>query len=348
MASDIAQIIDFIKERTGRKVVVYSESTDYVSSVDEENPKRSAAEVTAVLTDKDSDKTYFPFRYKTENYVGYIDGSGETERELAGLIAALFESGVVKERTVGKNDALRSIIVGEASDIQTQKFMRKYEIPDLPCSAYMVYSKSGKVKDVINFIENFRTSKYDMAVSVDEYTCAYVRFKEKPRDEADFQTITDHAYLLAQSIEEELGIKVVIGVGSGVRSFAECPTSYGQAATAIRMNDFFGRGAQVSAYKDYVLIKMIEELPKYKLQEYLGVLTDPEAETVLSDPDMVGTAEEFLRTSLNVSETSRNLYMHRNTLMYRLDKIERATGLDIRKFQDAATFRLILILYKLK
>mgnify|MGYP001075269717 CR=1 FL=1 len=59
------------------------------------------------------------------------------------------------------------------------------------------------------------------------------------------------------------------------------------------------------------------------------------------------TAEEFLHTSLNVSETSRNLYMHRNTLMYRLDKIERATGLDIRKFQDAMTFRLVMILYKL-
>ena len=62
---------------------------------------------------------------------------------------------------------------------------------------------------------------------------------------------------------------------------------------------------------------------------------------------MLSTAEEFLNTSLNVSETSRNLYMHRNTLMYRLDKIERATGLDIRKFRDAMTFRLVMILYKL-
>ncbi|MGN0822616.1 MAG: PucR family transcriptional regulator, partial [Candidatus Gallimonas sp.] len=62
---------------------------------------------------------------------------------------------------------------------------------------------------------------------------------------------------------------------------------------------------------------------------------------------MLGTAEEFLENSLNVSETSRNLYMHRNTLTYRLDKIERITGLNIRKFSDAVSFRVISILYKL-
>ena len=62
---------------------------------------------------------------------------------------------------------------------------------------------------------------------------------------------------------------------------------------------------------------------------------------------MALTAEEFLESSLNISETSRNLFMHRNTLTYRLDKIERATGLNIRKFSDAVTFRVITILYKL-
>ena len=62
---------------------------------------------------------------------------------------------------------------------------------------------------------------------------------------------------------------------------------------------------------------------------------------------MLGTAEEFLDNSLNVSETSRNLFMHRNTLMYRLDKIERMTGLNLRKFSDAVTFRIITILNRL-
>ena len=113
------------------------------------------------------------------------------------------------------------------------------------------------------------------------------------------------------------------------------------------MGNIFGVQSSVYTYKDYVLVKMLEDLPKYKLQEFLDILEETEAKSMLADQEMIATAEEFLNTSLNVSETSRNLYMHRNTLMYRLDKIERATGLDIRKFQDAMTFRLIMILHKL-
>ena len=62
---------------------------------------------------------------------------------------------------------------------------------------------------------------------------------------------------------------------------------------------------------------------------------------------MINTAEEFLENTLNASETSKKLYLHRNTLTYRLDKIERSTGLNIRRFSDAMTFRLITYLYKL-
>ena len=76
-------------------------------------------------------------------------------------------------------------------------------------------------------------------------------------------------------------------------------------------------------------------------------MLDKEAKELLRDEEMVNTAEEFLENSLNVSETSRNLFMHRNTLMYRLDKIERVMGLNLRKFSDAVTFRIITILFKL-
>ena len=62
---------------------------------------------------------------------------------------------------------------------------------------------------------------------------------------------------------------------------------------------------------------------------------------------MLNTAEAFLQNNLNVSETSRLLYMHRNTLLYRLDKIEKATGLNVRQFADAVSFRVLTVMYKL-
>ena len=92
---------------------------------------------------------------------------------------------------------------------------------------------------------------------------------------------------------------------------------------------------------------MLEDLPKYKLNEYLELLMDEKARDIFGDEEMISTAEEFLEANLNVSETSRKIYLHRNTLMYRLDKIEKATGLNVRKFSDAVTFRLITILSRL-
>ena len=68
---------------------------------------------------------------------------------------------------------------------------------------------------------------------------------------------------------------------------------------------------------------------------------------VFDDTEIAETAEAFLESSLNVSEASRTLFMHRNTLMYRLDKIERITGLNIRKFSDAVTFRILSVLHRL-
>ena len=71
------------------------------------------------------------------------------------------------------------------------------------------------------------------------------------------------------------------------------------------------------------------------------------AEEVFSDIELMETAEEFMKNSLNISETSRNMYIHRNTLIYRLDKIENETGLNLRKFSDAVAFRFVKLLSSL-
>ena len=84
-----------------------------------------------------------------------------------------------------------------------------------------------------------------------------------------------------------------------------------------------------------------------KLAQYFAEITDEHCKEVFSDEELLNTAEAFLQSSLNVSETARNLYMHRNTLLYRLDKIEKATGLNIRQFSDAVSFRVLTVLHKL-
>lgn len=347
MDIEIIRMLTDLKEKTGKEIRVYQEGEDnFYSTLTAEMPDRFDSKVRGVVPSKEKNKTYFSFKFNGLRYVGYVDGACESDKTIAVLIGAIFENREVRETPDSKEDSLKCAIVGECNGIRLQKIISKYAIPDLPCTATAIYVSSGRVEEVLNFIENFKTSEKDLCVITDDFTCVYIRFGSS-LEESEYRSLTDFASLLVQTICEELGVLVKIGIGSVVGSFTDCSVSYQQALTAIRMDGIFGAKSSVSTYKEYVLVKMLEDMPKHKLQEFLEILEDPEAKSMFADGEMMTTAEEFLHTSLNVSETSRNLYMHRNTLMYRLDKIERATGLDIRKFQDAMTFRLIMILHKL-
>jgi carbohydrate diacid regulator len=140
---------------------------------------------------------------------------------------------------------------------------------------------------------------------------------------------------------------VLAGVGPIVKELKEIANSYNGAENALRYADVFEISGKVHTYREFILVRMLEDISPSKCAEYLSEITDEQFKEVFEDEEMLLTAETFLQSSLNVSETSRILYMHRNTLLYRLDKIEKATGLNIRLFSDAVSFRVLTVLYKL-
>ena len=216
---------------------------------------------------------------------------------------------------------------------------------DMPSFVMVVGVNQNSYNDVKNLLKNYGSDVLDFVVEIDENQLAFVKFMDEESNE--YQSSTEYAEFLKQSIYEETGALVRISIGGTVKTIADLSTSFSQAMTAVRMRNAINSKGEVHSFKEYMLIKMLEDLPKYKLNEYLEMLMDTNAREIFDDEEMVNTAEEFLENSLNVSETSRKLYLHRNTLTYRLDKIEKATGLNIRKFSDAVTFRLITILSKL-
>ena len=292
----------------------------------------------------DGSHTFFRFLYQNVGYIGVIEGVGQTQRNYAAFLPAYIESFAEKESDLSKSEHLKRILLGESSSASIHRYCTKYSVKSAACFALAI-STEKLLTETLSVIEQYSGNSLDAVVKMDGKNCVLVKFLTD--EEKDSVSAGDYAEFLSQSIQEELGILVNIGVGGRVKELKDAGVSYAQAASALRYAEVFESKGNIHSYREFMLVKMIEEIPESRLAEFLYQLCDESASEIFEDEDMLGTAEEFLHSSLNVSETSRNLYMHRNTLLYRLDKIEKATGLNIRQFSDAVSFRVLTILYKL-
>lgn len=293
----------------------------------------------------DGSNTFFRFLFNSVGYIGVLAGAGDVERNYAALLPSYIESFMEKEAEISKTEHLKRILRGECSSMGIYKYATKYSVRGAAC--FTVVLRVPKMMDeTLALLEQYGGNSLDTAVQMNAQTCVLVRFVDDDGDDT-YRASVDYAEFLAQSLKEELGLDVAVGVGPTVRELKDTALSYAQAENTLRYADVFDFSGNVHSYRECILIKMIEDVPETKLAEYFSQITDERFKEVFEDEEMLETAEAFLQSSLNVSETSRNLYMHRNTLLYRLDKIEKATGLNIRLFSDAVSFRVLTVLHKL-
>ena len=140
---------------------------------------------------------------------------------------------------------------------------------------------------------------------------------------------------------------VWVGVGAFVSTFLYVEKSFKQALDAVNIGMNYEEEGGVYPYADYLIYKILQDVPKEKLESYyLGLLSE-EGMLLFEDEDMDDTVKTFFLSDLNISDASRRLYMHRNTLMYRIDKIERSTNLNVKSFSSAVAYRLLSIIKKL-
>lgn len=339
MISDLKKIVRAIYENTGIAVSVYTADGKLLFG----NGRQISSSFDGIFQDGEANITCFRIAFRSERFLCSIDGAGKVQKNYAFLLADMMENASDSTDGLSKQEFLRRILIGECGSADFEKFRSRYPVPDAPCFVLAVKTE-GKIADALSLLAQYAETEADCAAAVSGGECAFVKFVSEG---FDYQSAADFADFLVRSLMDELGVRALVGVGGTFCSFEEVGASYRQASAALRMSVLFNAKGAVHTYREFMLVKILEDLPGSKLEEYLGVLLGGEARELLKDEDIVNTAEEFLENNLNVSETSRNLYMHRNTLMYRLDKIERLTGLDLRKFSDAVTFRLITILGRL-
>ncbi|MBQ9118326.1 MAG: helix-turn-helix domain-containing protein [Clostridia bacterium] len=290
---------------------------------------------------KDDAHTYFHFTFKGEKYVGALEGTDGQTAAFAALLPAHFDGLAEETRSLSKTQFFSKVLSGEGTPAFLYQYAKKFFVEDAFC--FVLALETPRLTSEVKTLSAQYGDGMDVVLDTEDGRLALLHFFGKQEE----VTAVAYATGLAQFIKEELGVDVQIGVGPVARSLEEAPLSYQQALGALRYGGTHDKREKVHSYKDFVLVKMLEDIPQSRLEEYYSLLSREGAREIFEDEEMLLTAKEFLRGNLNVSETARSMYLHRNTLTYRLDKIERETGLNIRVFADAVSFHVLALLYPL-
>ncbi len=182
----------------------------------------------------------------------------------------------------------------------------------------------------------------DFVTAVDEKNIIVV--KEVDAD-TEYSDLEEMAQLMMRRLSSRLSSDAHIAYGTIVNDIKEVSKSYKEAKLALDVGKIFFDDKRIIAYSTLGIGRLIYQLPvplcKMFIREIFGGKTPDDF-----DEETLTTIDKFFENSLNVSETSRQLYIHRNTLVYRLDKIQKTTGLDLRVFEDAITFKIAMMVVR--
>ena len=153
------------------------------------------------------------------------------------------------------------------------------------------------------------------------------------------------ANMILDALPEDKKRDALIAYGTVVGEIKEVSRSYKEARMALDVGKIFFSERNVIAYSSLGIGRLIYQLPIPLCKMFIREIFDGKSPDDF-DEETLTTINKFFENSLNVSETSRQLYIHRNTLVYRLDKLQKSTGLDLRVFEDAITFKIALMVVK--
>ena len=150
---------------------------------------------------------------------------------------------------------------------------------------------------------------------------------------------------IEETLENELQIKCLIGIGTVCSQLKDVAKSFKEAQTALEVGVVFDNEQNIVNYDTLGLARLIYQLPTTLCEMFLNEIFKKGSIDAL-DQETLFTIQKFFENNLNVSETSRKLFVHRNTLVYRLEKIKKLTGLDLREFDHAIVFKVALMVRK--
>ena len=188
----------------------------------------------------------------------------------------------------------------------------------------------------------FPDKNKDFVVNMNEVDVVLIKSVEEGMTDRDFENI---ASTISDTLSSEIMADVRIGIGSVVSGIIEINRSYKDAMVALDIGRVFEPSKSIISYNSLGINRLIYQLPTKVCELFLNEVFKNGSLSILDDETII-TIQKFFDNNLNVSEASRKLFVHRNTLVYRLDKIYKLTGLDLRKFDDAIIFKVAMMVNK--
>ena len=208
---------------------------------------------------------------------------------------------------------------------------------------YLIETQHEKDVNALETVRSLFAGKTkDFITAVDEKNIILVK-EVKPNE--TYESLEKTASTILDMLNTEAMTKVHVAFGTIVNEIKEVSRSYKEAKMALDVGKIFYSGKNVVAYAHLGIGRLIYQLPLPLCRMYLNEVFAGDLPAIFDD-ETLALIEKFFENNLNVSETARKLFVHRNTLVYRLEKIKKLTGLDLREFDDAITFKVALMVKK--
>lgn len=279
---------------------------------------------------------------QTVEFILIAKGGNEDTYMIGRVAVAEIQNLIVayKER-FDKSNFIQNLILDNLLLVDVYNRAKKLHIPvEAKRVVILVEIRNEKDQDAMEILKNmFISRSNDFITAIDEKNIIIVRNLE---ESDDYESIESIARMIVDMLNSEAMAKARVSYGNIIYEIKDVSRSYKEAKMALDVGKIFYVEKNIVGYNNLGIGRLIYQLPMPLCEMFMKEVFGGKLPESLDD-ETLNTINKFFDNNLNISETSRQLFLHRNTLVYRLEKIEKSTGLDIRVFDDALTFKIALM-----
>lgn len=253
--------------------------------------------------------------------------------QIRNLVAAYMEQ-------FDRNNFMQNILLGNMLVVDMYNKAQKLHIEQAERVVYVIELEGKKDSTAMELVKNlFVTKTRDFVTELDEQSIVLIKDTRELKDDDALATM---ASTIVDNMHTEAMVRVRVGYGNRVNNLQDIAKSYQEAKMALEVGRIFYAEKETIAYRYLGIGRLIYQLPMSLCEMFIHEVFGDEIPDVFNE-ETTTTIQKFFENNLNISETARQLYVHRNTLVYRLERLEKVIGLDIRRFDDAMTFKIAMM-----